>query len=405
MQNIRKITNDLYYIGCSDRRIALFESVYPVPRGVSYNSYLLKDNKTVLFDTVDRAFQDQFFENIEAALDGKTLDYMIVNHLELDHGAMIKRVIETYPDVKIICNAKTKQMLYQFFEFKNDIEANFEVIKEGDKISTGNHEFTFIMAPMVHWPEVMVTYDITTKTLFSADAFGSFGAIDGNIFDNEVEFDSLIDEYRRYYTNIVGKYGPQVNMLLKKASAIDIKMICSLHGLIIKENISKLIELYSKWANYTPELKSVLIPYTSVYGNTQNAAEIIASRLADKGIKKIKMYDVSTADDSYVLSDCFKYSHIIIATTTYNNNVFVNMENFINELVNHNIQNRTFAIVENGSWAPNCANCLKNKLEKLQNCKIIDDKIVIKSSIKNTQNSEIDVFVDAIADDLKLKSI
>ena len=401
MENIRKITSDLYYIGCSDRRISLFESVYPVPMGVSYNSYLLDDDKTILFDTVDKACAEQFFENIEAILKDRSLDYMFINHLEPDHSAMIKRVIEKYPSVKIICSAKAKQMIYQYFEFRNDIESNFEVVKEGDKISTKNHEFTFVMAPMVHWPEVMVTYDIKEGILFAADAFGSFGAINGNIFDNEVEFEPLIDEYRRYYTNIVGKYGAQVNMLLKKAANLDIKMICPLHGLIIKESILKLIELYSKWASYTPEVKSVLIPYTSVYGNTQNTAEIIAARLADKGIKSIKMYDVSVSHDSYVLSDCFKYSHIIIATTTYNNNVFVNMENFIHDLVNHNLQNRTFAIVENGSWAPNCGTTVKSELEKLSNCKILDSKITIKSSVKHSQNTEIDTLIDEIVNDLK----
>ena len=400
MQNIRKITDDLYYIGASDRRISLFESVYPVPDGVSYNSYLLNDDKTILFDTVDKTVAEQFFENLEAALDGKTLDYMVINHLEPDHSAMIKRVIEKYNNVKIICNAKIKQMLYQFFEFGDDIEENFEVIKEGDKISTLNHKFTFLMAPMVHWPEVMVTYDIKDKILFSADAFGSFGAINGNIFDNEVEFGSLIDEYRRYYTNIVGKYGTQVNMLLKKAAGVEIDMICPLHGLILKDNISKLVELYSKWANYTPEIQSVLIAYTSVYGNTQNVAEIVASNMAERGVKNIKMYDVSTIHDSYVLSDCFKYSHIVLATTTYNNNVFVNMENFVHDLVNHNLQNRTFAIIENGSWAPNCGTTLRGELEKLQNCEILDNKITIKSSLKKSQNEEIFAFADAIAKEI-----
>ena len=400
MQNIRKITNDLYYIGCNDRKITLFESVYPVPEGISYNSYLLKDEKTVLFDTVDKAVAEHFFENLEGVLGSRALDYMIINHLEPDHSAMIKRVVKKYPSVKIVCNAKTKQMLYQFFEFESDIESNFEIIKEGDKLSTGAHELTFMMAPMVHWPEVMVTYDTKDKILFSADAFGSFGAINGNLFDDETEFSSLIDEYRRYYTNIVGKYGPQVNMLLKKALVLDINMICSLHGLILRENIKKIAELYLKWANYTPEEKSVLIAYTSIYGNTQNVAEIVAGRLAEKGIKSIKMYDVSMVHDSYVLSDCFKYSHIVIATTTYNNSVFVNMENFIHDLVNHNLQNRTFAIIENGSWAPNCAITVKDELEKLKNCEILENKITIKSALKKSQENEVNALVESIINSL-----
>ena len=400
MENIRKITDDLYYIGCNDRRISLFESVYPVPEGVSYNSYLLKDEKTVLFDTVDKSCASQFFENIESLLSDKPLDYMIINHLEPDHSAMIKCVVEKFPNVKIVCNEKIKQMIYQFFEFKNDIENNFKIVKEGDILSTGNHEFTFVMAPMVHWPEVMVTYDITTKTMFSADAFGSFGALNGNIFDDEVDFDSLIDEYRRYYTNIVGKYGVQVQALFKKASNIEIETVCPLHGLIIRKNFNKITEYYLKWAKYEPEVNSVLIPYTSVYGNTQNVAEILASKLADKGVKNIKLYDVSATHDSYVLSDCFKYSHIIIATTTYNNNIFVNMENFIHDLINHNLQNRTFAIIENGSWAPNCGSAIKNELEKLKDCKIIDKKVTIKSSIKQAQKTEIDELAESIIFDL-----
>lgn len=401
MQNVRKITNDLYYIGVSDRTLSLFESVYPVPFGVSYNSYFLNDDKTVLFDTVDRHVAGQFFENLEHCLSGKNLDYMIINHLEPDHSAMINKVIEKYPEVKIVCNAKIQQMLSQFFEFKNDgNELNFEIVKEGDKISTGKHEFTFLMAPMVHWPEVMVTYDITDKILFSADAFGSFGAINGNLFDDEIDFETEITEYRRYYTNIVGKYGPQVLALLKKASNVEIKTVCPLHGVILKENISKLVDLYSKWASYTPEIKSVLIPYTSVYGNTQAVAEIVASKLSQKGIKQIKMYDVSQTHDSYVLADAFKYSHIVIATTTYNNNIFVNMENFLNDLVKHNLQNRTFAIIQNGSWMPNCESTIVEELSKLKNCIILDNKITIKSSVKTSQETEIDEFVENIAKSL-----
>lgn len=398
MKNIRNITNDLYYIGCSDRRLNLFENVYPVPDGASFNSYLLKDEKTVLFDTVDKNCAAQFFDNLDALLEDKPLDYIVVNHLEPDHSALIKDVIEKYPNIKIICNQKTRSMMYQFFEFKFDIESNFLVVKEGDVVNTGNHELTFVMAPMVHWPEVMMTFDKTLGALFSADAFGSFGAICGNIFDNETEIN--IDEYRRYYTNIVGKYGPQVNALLKKAANLGIKTICPLHGLIIKENISKLIELYLKWANYEPEIKSVLIAYASVYGGTQNAAEALAYKLADLGIKNIKMYDVSKTHRSYILSDAFKYSHIAIATTTYNNNIFVNMDHFISDLVKHNLQNRTFAIIENGSWACNCGEAVKNELEKLKGSNILDNKITIKSAPKNSQVEEIEALAKLIVDDL-----
>ncbi|MBE7708608.1 MAG: FprA family A-type flavoprotein [Cyanobacteria bacterium SIG27] len=399
MKNIQNITKDLLYIGSSDRKLSLFEAVYPVVDGVSYNSYLLVDDKTVLFDTVDKHCCEQFFENLKAGLDGKNLDYFIINHLEPDHSALIKKVIEKYNNVKLVCNAKTKQMLAQFFEFDFDIENNFQIVKEGDILSTENHEFTFVMAPMVHWPEVMVTYDKKDKILFSADAFGSFGALNGNIFDSETELN--INEYRRYYTNIVGKYGTQVNALLNKASSHEINMICPLHGVIIKENISKLVNLYSKWANYEAEINSVLIAYASVYGGTQNAAEVLATKLSQKGIKNIKMHDVSMVHHSFILSDAFKYSHVVIAAPTYNNGIFIKMEQFINDIVSHNLQNRTYAIIENGSWAPNCASAIKTKLETLKGSSFIENKITIKSNPKTNQEEEIEKLVNSIVNNIK----
>ena len=401
MKNIQNITSDLIYLGVSDRKLSLFEAVYPVPEGVSYNSYLLKDEKTVLFDTVDKHCFEQFFENLEAGLDGKNLDYLVINHLEPDHSALIKEVIEKYKNIKIVCSQKAKQMLFQFFDFDFDIENNFVVVKEGGVLSTGKHELTFMMAPMVHWPEVMVTYDKTDKIIFSADAFGSFGALNGNIFDCEVDFASKIDEYRRYYSNIVGKYGAQVNMLLNKAKNLEIKTICPLHGLILKENISNIVEYYSKWASYTPELNSVLIAYASVYGGTQNSAEILAFELAKKGVKNIKMYDVSMTHYSYILSDAFKYSHIVLASPTYNNCIFVKMEQFLSDIVAHNLQNRTFAIIENGSWACNCGDNIKKTLENLKDVKFIEDKLTIKSTLKENQISELEKLTSEIVNDLK----
>ena len=390
MKNIKKITDDLYYIGCSDRRIALFENVYPVDDGVSYNTYFLKDDKTVLFDTIDKHVAEQFFENLEYLLNGKTLDYLFLHHLEPDHGALIKEVIEKYPSVKIVANAKIKQMLFQFFEFKKDIENNFHIVKEGDTIKTGKHEFTFYMAPMVHWPEVMVSYDKTDMILFSADAFGSFGALNGNIFDDEVNFMEKIPEYRRYYSNIVGKYGTQVNMLLNKAKNLEIEMICPLHGLIIRKNIAKMFEKYILWSNYIPEEKSVLIVYASVYGGTQNAAEVLSYKLSDLGVKNMKIYDVSKTHRSFILSDAFKYSHIVIASTTYNNGIFVNMEHFISDIIKHNLQHRTYAIIENGSWACNCGASIKDRLSELKGSNFIKSKLTIKSSIKNSQEAEVE---------------
>ncbi len=401
MQNTRKITNDLYFIGAQDKKLNIFEALYPLTDGMGYNSYLLIDDKTVLFDTVDKNCESQFFENLDYLLKDKPLDYFIINHLEPDHSALAKKIIDKYPNIKILCNQKAKDMLFQFFEFNNDsLENNFQIIKENDTLKTQHHEFTFLMAPMVHWPEVMVTYDKTEKILFSADAFGSFGTLDGNIFDDEINFKEKIDEYRRYYTNIVGKFGPQVNALLNKAANIDIKMLCPLHGYIIKENIGNIIELYKNWANYTPEIKSLYIIYASIYGATQNAAYCLANALAQNGIKNIKIDDVSLKDTSYIISNAFKYSHIALLAPTHNNNIFPKMNYVIDELINHNLQNRTFALVQNGSWAPNTIKSITTKLEAMKNIKILDNSITVKSALKSNQENEIEVLAQAIAQDI-----
>lgn len=390
MHNVKNITNDLYWIGANDRKIALFESVYPVPDGVSYNSYVLLDEKNVLFDTVDRSVSHQFFENLDFVLNGKNLDYMVINHMEPDHCAEIGNIVKKYPNIKIVCNAKTKTMIGQFFNFELP-EEQWILVKEGDTLNTGKHNLTFVFAPMVHWPEVMVTYDTTDKILFSADAFGSFGAIDGNIFADEVDFEHrYMDEARRYYTNIVGKYGVQVQNLLKKASNIEIKMICPLHGYVWRNDLEVFINKYSKWAAYEPEEKSVLIAYSSVYGNTQNAAEILAGKLAQYGIKNIKMYDVSTVHPSYIVSDAFKYSHLVFASTTYNMGIFVNMENLLHDICAHNLQNRKVAIIENGTWAPSCGNLMSEIISKWKNTEIIGNKILIKSCTKSNQEEDFD---------------
>jgi flavorubredoxin len=389
MYNTRKITEDLYWIGANDRKISLFESVYPVPTGISYNSYLLLDEKTVLLDTVDKSVTHQFMENIEHVLDGKDLDYMIINHMEPDHCAEIPTIVSKYPNVKIVCNAKTQGMINQFFNFELPQE-QWHIVKEGDVLEVGKHKLTFVFAPMVHWPEVMVTYDTTDKILFSADAFGAFGAIDGNIFADEVDFNHrYMDEARRYYTNIVGKYGMQVQALLKKAATIDIQMICPLHGYIWRKDLGKFIDKYDKWSSYTPEIQSVLIAYSSVYGGTQNAAEILARELAKLGVKDIKMYDVSETHPSYVVSEAFKYSHIVFASTTYNNGIFVTMENLLHDIAAHNLQNRKVAIIENGSWAPVCSKLMTEILSKLKNVEIIENKVSIKSAIKPDKYTEL----------------
>ena len=401
MNNIREIENNLYYIGCSDRRLALFESAYPVPDGMSYNSYLLNDEKTVLLDTVDKSCSEQFFENLAAALAGKKLDYIIVHHMEPDHCALLQDVISIYPEVKIVCTQKTLNMINQFFDF--DTENRVMLVKEGERLNTGSHEFVFYMAPMVHWPEVMVSYEKKNKILFSADAFGSFGAINGNLFDNEVNWErDYLDEARRYYTNIVGKYGLQVQMLLKKAAGLEIKMICPLHGLIIKENIDLFAEKYDKWSSYTPEKSGVLIAYTSVYGGTENAMNILAGMLADNGIKDIKMYDLSYTHYSKVLSECFKYSNLVLGTTTYNGGIFESMQNFLHILTAHNLQNRKITLIENGSWAPVCGSQMKGILEGLKGTEFLEPGLCIKSTLKNNQIDELENVVNTIVKSLKL---
>ena len=400
MYDIRKLTEDLLYIGCSDRRLKLFESAYPIPNGISYNSYLLKDEKTVLFDTVDKSCSSQFFENLETGLDGRTLDYIVVHHMEPDHCALLEDVISIYSDAKIVCTAKAAALIKQFFDF--DIDTRIMIVKEGDSLNTGKHELIFILAPMVHWPEVMVTYDKTDKALYSADAFGSFGAINGNLTDSGLDFEKgYLDEARRYYTNIVGKYGMQVQMLLKKLCGFDIQIIYPLHGLVIKDNINTFIEKYDKWSKYEAEEKAVLIAFSSVYGGTENAVNILAGMLADKGVNGIKVYDVSQTHYSYVLSDAFKYSNIVFATTTYNNGIFESMENLLHNIVSHNLQNRKVVLIQNGSWAPVCGGQMKAILEKLPGTEFIDESLCIKSALKENQLDELECLADKIVNSLE----
>ena len=401
MHNTRKIKDDLFWVGANDRRLSLFEGVYPVPIGVSYNSYLLMDEKTVLLDTADKTVIHQFMENVEYVLNGRTLDYLIINHMEPDHCAEIPEILNKFPKVTIVCNTKIQTMLKQFFDLEIP-EEQLMLVKEGDILNTGKHNLTFVFAPMVHWPEVMVTYDTTDKILFSADAFGTFGAIDGNLFADEVDFDHrYMDEARRYYSNIVGKYGVQVQALLKKAANLEIKMICPLHGFIWRENLDKYIDKYIKWSTYTPEIQSVLIPYASVYGGTQNAAEILAAKLAELWVKNIKICDTSVTDASYIIADAFKYSHIVFASTTYNNGIFVSMENLLHDIVAHNLQNRKIAIIENGSWAPVAGKLMTDLISQLKNIEIIENKVTLKSTLKENQLEELENLAKAIVDTME----
>ena len=395
MYCVKKVHDDLYWVGGSDRRLALFENVYPIPRGVSYNAYLLTDEKTVLLDTVDRAVSGVFFENLQHVLAGRPLDYVLLYHMEPDHCATLSELILRYPEVTVVCNAKIVTMIKQFFTF--DIDSRVRVVKEGDTLETGAHTLTFVMAPMVHWPEVMVTYDAATKTLFSADAFGTFGAMDGNLFADEVKFEAeWLDDARRYYTNIVGKYGTQVQALLKKASAIEIETICPLHGPVWRKNIGWFIEKYQKWSTYTPEEEGVVIAYASVYGDTENAATILASKLADAGVKNVKMYDVSVTHPSVIVSEAFRASHLVFASTTYNAGIFCNMETALLDIAAHNLQNRTIALIENGSWAATSGMPMANILGGLKNCTILENRVSLKSSLKEHQLSDLDALCAAI---------
>ncbi|MDD6616667.1 MAG: flavin reductase [Lachnospiraceae bacterium] len=392
----RKVTEDLYWVGSNDRRLAMFEGVYSVPDGVSYNSYLLMDEKTVLFDTVDKAVKGVFFENIKEVLGDRTLDYLVVHHMEPDHSEAIQELVMRYPDVKIICNKKIAQMIKQYFEF--DIDSRAVLMKEGDTFCTGKHNLVFVMAPMVHWPEVMVSYDTTDKILFSADGFGTFGALNGALFADEVNFErDYLDEARRYYTNIVGKYGDQVQALLKKAATLDIQMICPLHGFVWRKNIGDFISKYMHWSSYAPEEYGVMIAYASVYGHTENAAEILACRMRERGIRTV-MYDVSVTPASDIIAAAFRWSHMVFASTTYNAGIFVNMEALIFDLVAHNIQNRTIALIENGSWAPTSGKLMREEFQKCKNMTILDNTITLKSSLKKDQLAEIDALADAIAE-------
>lgn len=391
----KKITDDLVWVGANDRRLSMFEGVYSVPRGVSYNSYLLTDNINVLFDTVDKAVGSTFFQNLEHALGGRNLDFVVIQHMEPDHSATLAELLLRYPEVKVVCNSKILDMVKQFFN--KDLSSKAFVVKEGDTLNTGNHTLKFFFAPMVHWPEVMVTYDETTGTLFSADAFGTFGALNGAIFADEVDFNNeYMDEARRYYCNIVGKYGNQVQALLKKLHSVDLKMICPLHGFVWRRNLEDYFDKYVKWSTYTPEETGVMIAYASVYGNTENTAEIISSRLRDLGVKTV-MFDVSVTPASEIIAAAFKWSHLLFASTTYNAGIFVSMEELLNDLAAHNLQNRTVAFVENGSWAPTSGKLMRQIIEKCSNMTVLNETLTLKSALAPEQESQLDTLVKAIS--------
>lgn len=381
------ISDSIKYIGADDTTLDLFENQYIVPNGVSYNSYIIMDEKIAVMDTVDHRKTDEWFDNLNKALDGKTPDYLVVSHLEPDHAANIQNFVEKYPTAKLVLSMKAKAMMPQFFEIDN-LDDICITVKEGDTLELGEHKLTFIMAPMVHWPEVMVEYEEKEKILFSADGFGKFGALSAD--------EDWACEARRYYFNIVGKYGAPVQTLLKKAANLDIKTICPLHGPILKENLGYYIDKYNTWSSYQPEDEGVLVAYASIHGNTEKAAKLIAKTLEEKGAPKVAITDLTRDDMAEAIEDAFRYSKLIIAASSYDGGVFPPMEDFLNRLSHKAYQNRTVGLVENGSWAPCAARAMKGFVENMKNITICDNTVTIKSTLKDADMDSVSALVDEI---------
>ena len=402
MYSVRKVTDDLYWVGVNDHRLSLFENCFPIPRGVSYNSYVLLDEKTVLFDTVDWSGGHQFMENLVHVLGERPLDYLIVNHLEPDHAASIGTVLHRWPGVRIVTNEKAFLLMRQFGFPTEGHECI--TVKEGDTLTFGAHTVTFVFAPMVHWPEVMVTFDVTSGVLFSADAFGTFGALDGKLFADEVDFDrDWLDDARRYLTNIVGKYGPPIQALLKKAGGIldQIKFICPLHGPVWRKDLMYFINKYDLWSRYEPEVKGAMIVYASMYGNTESAAQALAGRLCDKGMTNVAVYDVSNTHVSQLISDAFKFSHIVLASATYNLGIYPAMHNFLMDMKALNVQNRTFALMENGSWACKSGDLMQQFIdEELKNMTVLNERVSMASTLSADKETELETLADAILESM-----
>jgi len=381
-----KITNDIKYIGVNDRQIDLFEGQYTVPEGMSYNSYAIIDEKIAIMDTVDAAFGQEWLDNIKETLGDRKPDYLVVQHMEPDHSANIVNFVKSYPDAMIVSSSRAFVMMKNFFG--TDFADRQIVVGEGDTLSLGKHNLTFVTAPMVHWPEVIVTYDSTDKVLFSADGFGKFGALDAD--------EDWACEARRYYIGIVGKYGAQVQALLKKAAGLDIQIICPLHGPVLTENLGYYIGLYDTWSSYQPEEEGVMIAYTSVYGNTKKAVMLLADKLKEKGCPKVVVNDLARCDMAEAVEDAFRYSKTVFATTTYNSDIFPFMREFINHLTERNFSNRTVAFIENGSWAPQATKIMKRMLEKSKNLKVVESEVKIISALNDDSNAQ----VEALAEEL-----
>lgn len=407
MHSVRKVTDDLYWVGANDHRLTLFENIHPIPQGVSYNAYLLKDEQTVLFDTVDWSACRQLLENLDYLLGDRQLDVLLINHMEPDHGASIEEILLRYPKCKVISTEKAFMFMRQF-GFDIDEHELIEV-SEGDTYCFGAHTVTFVSAPMVHWPEAMVTLDVTNGVLFAADAFGSFIALDGKLFNDEVNFDrDWLDEARRYYTNIVGKYGPQVQLLLGKAAVVldKIKIICPLHGPVWHTELGYIIDKYQHWSTYTPEdSDGVMVVYASMYGNTESAAQALAAKLVERGMNNVRVYDVSNTHVSYLISETFRCSHIVLASVTYNLGIYPVIKNYLEDMKALNLQNRTFAIVENGSWACKSGDLMQKFLdEEMKNMTVLNERVSLSSALSSEKEAELDFMADAIADSVKSAS-
>lgn len=395
MNGVKKVTDGIFWIGGSDRRLERFENIFPIPEGVSYNSYFIDDDKTAVFDTADITISDQYLENLKDCLDGRKLDYLVVLHMEPDHCSLISTVTGLFPEVTVVGNAKTFQIMEQFFPEAagfNKLE-----VKEGDSLSTGNHNFKFVTAPMVHWPEVLFAYDDSSKALLSADAFGTFGALDGGLFADEYDFEKVfLNSARRYYANIVGKYGMQVQAVLKKAQGLDIQMLLPLHGPVWRKDIAWFIDKYQKWSTYEPETEDIVVIYGSLYGHTASAAEAVAASIRNKTKAGVKVYDVSGTDVSYLIGEVWRCKNIVIMCPTYNNGIYPPMESFITDMAALGVQNRTFALAQNGTWAPVTVKLMTEKLQALKNVTILEESLTIKSALHKKDTDSLEAFTDAI---------
>lgn len=395
MYSVREISPQIFWVGGNDRRLERFENMFPLPNGVAYNSYLIADEKTALIDTVDSSISALYLENVTHVLGGRALDYLVINHMEPDHCANIEEIVRRYPNVRVVGNQKTFQFFDQYYSL--DISGNCLAVREGDQLSLGRHTLQFYFAPMVHWPEVMFTYETSQGILFSADAFGSFGALPGNLFADEVDFENLfLDDARRYYTNIVGRYGAQVQAVFKKLSGVDIRMICSLHGPIWRRDLAYIMDKYDHWSRYVPEKKGVVLFYASMYGNTENAVNALANKLAQRGVQDMRMYDVSKTHASYIIADAWKYSHMVIASPTYNMHLYFMMDSLLREMAALDLKNRKVALIGNHSWASAAIKGMREILGTMKGMEIIGEPLDIRSTLKPQREAELDTLADAI---------